>query len=355
MKKILKVCLFLILAFASSVAFAAIATVENKPDWRAQLFIANQVKGIGLVDSYQEDGINRSYVYDNSLAAISCMASGNFGLAKEILDTLAKEVLNNAQGMPYESYIFTNTNGAGSGEAFTGNIAWLLQAMNIYQKLKASTQYFNYQKKFADYLISQQSPDGGIRGSYFDDWRSTEHNLAAYVALRNFSRLNNLSSYLTKANKVKTFLRSSKIWNGNYFNAGPNDAWLYTDVQALGVLVLGAASYSPALNYAENHLKLSRPFGSATVTGFDYNNDRDTIWLEGTLQMSLAYYKSGNATLGNYYYNEAKKALSADGACLLATNPGTANTYWYLEPWRAIAPTAWVILCRYKFNPLVQY
>ena len=136
MRKIAVILLITLFLFSHISAYAAIATVENKLQWRAQIFIANQIKGIGLVDSYQEDATNKSYVYDDALAAIASIAMGNFGLAKEILDTLAFEVKKTSKNVPYERYLYSDTTGAGQGTAYSGNSAWLLQALNLYQKLK---------------------------------------------------------------------------------------------------------------------------------------------------------------------------------------------------------------------------
>lgn len=355
MRKGIAILLMLELVFNSSFIYGEITPIENKRDWRAEIFIANQIKGIGLVDSYQEDLVDRSYAYDNSLAAIASMAMDNFGLTKEILDTLTKEVKSAPEGLPFESYLYSDKNGNGSGPAYCGNIAWLLQTLNIYQKLKSSKLYFSIQKKLADFLLSlQDSIDGGLRGSAFDTWKSTEHNIIAYVALRNFGRLNKLSNYVNKAEKIKMFLKSPAIWNGVYFNRGAQDTVKVTDAQGLGVLLLGR-SYIGALTWAENNLRLSKPFNSLSVTGFDFNDNLDTIWLEGTFQMALAFYVSGNLSKGDYYYNEAVKTIQDDGSVVLATNIGTASDFWTLEVWRAIAPTAWLIFYHLKFNPLVLY
>ena len=354
-KKIFFTLLPLILVFCSDPAFCAITTVNTKRDWNAQNFIANQIKGIGLVDSYQEDGENRSYVYDNALAAMASMAEGNFGLAKEILDTLSKEVNHSSYEVPYESYLYSGTNGAGYGISYAGNSAWMLQALNIYQKLRNDKTYYTVQKKLADFLLSlQDSSDGGIKGSKSDTWKSTEHNIIAYCAIRNFGRLNNVSSYTTSAEKIKTFLTGSSIWNGERFNRGKNDSTKVVDVQASGVLLLGS-SYSKALTWAEKNLKLSKTYNSQTVAGFDFDSNLDTVWLEGTLQMALSFYKSNNTSNGDTYYNEALKTVQSDGSIILATNKGTAGDSWTLQAWRAIAPTSWLIFYNLKFSPLVLY
>lgn len=272
-------------------AFAATNAASYTQAEKAQTFIINQIKGIGLVDSYQEDESNVSYVYDNTLAAMACMSMNNYGKAKQIFDALCKKVQkNDTYGIPYESYDF-NTGNAKSYSLYSGNAAWLLQALNIYQKKRSNKAYYTVQKKLADFLVKFQDSDGGIKGGNSVSWKSVEHNIAAYVALRNFGRINKLRSYVTTADKIKTFLTSSSVWDGERFNRGKNDTVIVTDVQALGVLLLGS-SYSSALSYAEKYLKLTDYYNSKSVTGFDFNSNLDTVWLEGNLQMALAFYNS---------------------------------------------------------------
>lgn len=244
-----------------------------------------------------------------------------------------------------------------------------MQALNIYQKKQSSKTYYTLQKKLADFLVEIQntSSGGGISGGIENNssvtWKSTEHNIIAYVALRNFSRLNNLSFYVTQADKIMAFLASSTIWNENEkrFNAGENQDGIdyseITDVQALGTLLLGN-SYSSALTYAEEHLKLTDTYNSRPVTGFDFNYDPDTedaVWLEGTFQMALAFYKSGNRSKGNYYYGQAAKTIQSDGSVLLAASEGSAGYFGTLHAWKAIAPTSWLIMYYRKFSPLKIY
>ncbi|HLD41054.1 MAG TPA: hypothetical protein VJA84_02635 [Candidatus Omnitrophota bacterium] len=354
MKKIIALVMLSSLLTANLVSAATNAASYSQAQ-KAQTFISNQIKGVGLVDSYQEDEKDVSYVYDNALAAMACMNMNNYGLAKRIFDALCKKVQKDGTyGIPYESYNF-NTGKPISYNLYSGNAAWLLQALNIYQKKQSSKTYYTVQKKLAAFLVKfQDSSDGAIKGSNNDSWKSAEHNIMAYVALRNFGRLNNLSSYVTKADKVKAFLTGSSIWDGERFNQGKNDTHRVTDVQALGTLLLGS-SYSSALTYAEKYLKLTDYYNSKSVIGFDFNSDLDTVWLEGNLQMALAFYKSGNTTTGDYYYDEAAKTIQSDGSVILATSTGSASDWWTLQVWRAIAPTSWLIMYYNKFSPLTLY
>lgn len=346
--------------FTGSSHAATLKFVENNPSYQAQLYLTKQIKGIGLVDSYIEDNQNLSYVYDNALTAMAFIATRDYGRAEQILNTLSL-IRRNAQGAYYESYNFLDINGSGQGNAFAGNTAWVLEALNLYQRYTGSFKYFALQRKLADYLISQQDIDGGIRVLPGNPVKSTEQNIAAYVALRNFGTLYLMRYYTNKALKIRNFL-ANNIWipSENRFRTSLPDpqpsellTWV-TDVQALGVLALGK-KYAAALTWADDptHLRTSKTTPSnIPITGFDFNSDLDTVWLEGTFHMGLAYKKTGNASKAQYYVNEGLKAQNADGSILLATNTGTASIYWMLTPWHAAAPTAWLIFNMYNFNPL---
>ncbi|MFA6217123.1 MAG: hypothetical protein WDL87_05675 [Candidatus Omnitrophota bacterium] len=357
MMKFAKILFLLVFTAMSTCAYSAPVQVKNNSAWKAQIFLANQIKGIGLVDSYQEDASDISYVYDNALAAIAFTITGNYGLAQEILATLSTEVKLSLDNVPYESYTFSDASGRGNGVSYCGNTAWLLQAYTIYQKHTNSKEFLATQRLLADFLLKlQDSNDAGLRGSTYDSWKSTEHNIIACAALSNYGRLNNLFSYYSKAQKIKKFITSPAVWDGTRFNRGPFDSTAVTDVQSLGVLLLGV-KYSAALSWAENNLGLIKPLNnsSALIKGFDYNSHLDTVWLEGTLQMSLAFLRAHVSSKYSFYLNEATKAQQKDGSVLLATNTGDASDFWTLQPWKAIAPTCWLIFNRLKFNPLILY
>lgn len=383
-----KLILLILIFLQLNIPAYAILTVEERPQWRAQIFLANQIKGIGLVDSFLDEGLypemqpNMSWVYDNAVAAMGCILMGNYGLAAEILLTLCAEVKKYVADIPAEGYDFTDKEGNYldgdynyQPDAYCGNTAWLLQALNLYQKTyqdltkstsaifqKNNKSLYDMQVKLANYLLTLQDTDGGLRGSKDVSWKSTEHNIIAYVALRNFGRLNGSPTYVASADKIITFIISPEIWNSSEgrFNRGENDPANAVDAQALGVLLAASLDsfygtnnvslYSSALTWAENKHKVNTP-----IIGFDFNDDKDTVWLEGTLQMALAFYKVNNTAKGNSYYNEALKIQQSDGSLLWATNDGTSGQGYNLRPCRAVVPAAWVIFCSRRFNPLILY
>lgn len=379
----------------------------------ATIYAYIPIRGIGLVDSYladvnyptQETEHYVSYVYDNALAVIACILRGNYYLATEILYTLCNKVtLPVVEKIPYESYNVHK--GSVIGYSLNcGNCAWLLQALNIYQKTyqdlyKAS--YLDYQNKnksfsamqqrLADYLLTLQDKigDKALQASKNEKQKSLENNIAAYVALRNCGMLNpnfvKSPDYKNAANEIIEFIRNPPMWVeddplNEHFNCGKKpdgtiDTTKVVDVQALGVLLAASldsfygsnnvGKYKDALTWAEKTLRNTKTLYGTTeqITGFDFNytenptppkSNLDTVWLEGTLQMTLAFYKSGNISSAQFYFPEVAKTLKYYDSIPWATNEGDTGFNYNLQCWRAVAPTAWLVFCEKQFNPLILY
>ncbi len=128
-----------------------------------------------------------------------------------------------------------------------------------------------------------------------------------------------------------------------------NKQVIAVDVQAWGALVLGKA-YTAALNYAEKYLRVGG--------GFDFNQDRDGIWYEGSAQMALADRYVGLTTRYNTLMAYLQSARSATGALLAASKDGLTTGLqsvtgidWLYYRRLAAAPTAWLVLAAAGFNP----
>ncbi len=311
-------------------------------------FLRRRVGPHGLLDSYVEDGTDRSYTYDNALAAMAFLSSGRPDLARKVLDAF-KKTAPHQQGGFLEAYHATT--GKPDGILTAGPNAYLLQAMNLYYARTKDPRYNDLARGIADYLLSHQAENGGLYGRADVSWKSTENNLGAYSALYNLGVIQKQADDLEKAQRIREFLTTA-CWDGARFLRGENDPSTVTDVQALGILVLGK-DYSTAARWAESRTRVTRSSpGKQGVTGFDFNDDQDTVWTEGTLQMALAYLWLGDRGRARFYQAESEKLLKESGAMLLATNEGTTGIGWTLEPWQAVAPTAWYILLCNRDNVL---
>jgi len=291
-----------------------------------------------------EDNIDRSYTYDDALAAMAFISAGDLASARRILDAFVA-IGPQPEGGFLDCY--RTNSGAPSGALSIGHNAYLLQAMNLYYLQTGDSRYNTIARGIADYLLSLQDSDGGIFGMAGVTWKSAESNLAALSGIHNLGKLQNLSTYVDSADEIRNFL-IMECWNGTRFLRGENDPAIVTDTQSLGGMILGPA-YKNGAYWVEGYTLTTKRYDSRrSVTGFDFNNDKDTVWTEGTFQEAMAFLIAGDTSKYSFYKTEAEKLFnSTSGAFWLASNTGTTGGSWILYKWQAVAPTAWYI---YTYN-----
>lgn len=317
---------------------------------KAHDYLASQIKGVGLIDSYK-DSTETSYAYDNALAIMAFVARSDYDNARTILGACQNAIDVSPSGGYYD--VYDCVTGYGSGAVSAGPNSWLLNAVNLYYYKTGDSQFQTLGQQLADFLISLQDYDGGLFGDENVSWKSTEHNQSSYAALYNYGIFNNKDAYVQKANLIKDFL-FIECWDGERFFRGKNDYTVVTDVQALGVLSLGT-SYASAIYWSEYHTRCTKKLGrKLTVTGFDFNDDLDTVWLEGTLQHAMAFKENYDDWRAGIYYDNVDKTQCRNGSFLCATNEGTTGTDWVLLPVECVAPTCWYIFYNTNTNPLMR-
>lgn len=312
-------------------------------------FLKSRMGPAGLLDSFVEDRTDYSYTYDNALAAMAFLSAGDRLSAQRVLDGFVG--IGPAPGGGFLHRYRTTGAGAG-GILATGHNAYLLQAMNLFSWRTGDHRYDGTARGIADFLLTlQDNVDGGIFGRTGVSWKSTENNLAAYSAIANLALVQNLPAYGVRATHIGAFL-VRECWNGTRFLTGKNDPMIVTDVQALGTQILGVA-YSNGSFWVESYTKATlRYSGKKQVTGFDLNTDRDTVWTEGTLQQTLAFWLAGDNTRFGFYRSEAEKLLQSSGALWAASNRGTTGFGEFFERWQSVAPTAWYVFVSNQDNVL---
>lgn len=302
-------------------------------------FLRGQIGAFGLVDSYVEDGTDDSYTYDNALAVLAFISSGDTASARGILDALAA-IGPEPEGGFLDRYHAQD--GRHDGSLSVGPNGYVLQALNLYRLTTGDETYAGLSVGIADYILGLQASDGGIFGFAGATWKSTENNLGALSGIHNLGTLLESPYYLTRAAQIESFL-VSECWDGVRFLTGENDPMIVTDVQALGAMVLGPAFASGAYWVEDHTLTTRRYSGRKQVTGFDFNADGDTVWTEGTLQEVMAFLVAGDIVRADFYMTEAEKLFQSSGALWLASNRGSTGFDWTLERWQAVAPTAWYV------------
>lgn len=315
----------------------------------ALAFIAGRIGGAGIVDSYVEDGFEYSYLYDNALSAMAFISSGDLATAEIILDGLAA-IGTEPEGGFLERYSSLDGSSTG-GIPPAGPNAYVLMAINLYYDATGDPKYDLLAADIADFILTHQDTDGGLFGNASVTWKSVENNMAAYAAINNFGVLNNDQYYVDKAAEIKAFI-INECWDGTRFFVAEGNSDIFTDVQALGTLILGA-DYSSGSTWVEGYtLNTDRYKGRKSVTGFDFNDDLDTVWTEGTFQETLAFISVGDVTRYAFYKAEGEKLYQSSGAFLLASSRGSTGFEWILEKWQAVAPTAWYVFVCNQDNVL---
>jgi|GEM_PF-2445652 len=348
--------LLLSILMIAAVAFCGIAAaeviVQKRNIIKALAFLRSQIKSTGLIDSYIEDNVDYSYTYDDALAAMAFISAGRVSTARRILDAFLK-ISPEPEGGFLHRYDATTGNPI-EGILAVGHNAYLLQAMNLYYIRTKDPRYNTVARGIADYILSQQALDGGIYGRAGVTWKSTENNLAAFSAIHNFGTVQKQPYYTSCAKNISVFVKT-ECWDGTRFLCGENDPMITTDSQALGAMILGPAYKNGAYWVRKYTRNAKRYKPGRTVTGFDQNVDRDTVWVEGTLQQAMAYVTVKDAVNFNFYKAEAEKLFQPSGALWVASNEGTTGFGDCFQRWQAVAPTAWYVYVYTRNNIMSLY
>lgn len=305
-------------------------------------WVGSMVLPTNLVRSY--DNEDSSYTYDQALALVLFAEAKEADLAKRVADALV--TLENADGSWFDAYCGTNRDVLDRAR-HTGNVAWASYALCRYVALAGGTgaAYLNAARAAGDWLAARQSGNGGLTGGFDANdsgllWKSVEHNLDAWYALNSLAALTGQSKYRTAADQVKQWLLTEG-WNAaeGRFNRGEKDPVPALDCQTWGAVWLlqqnDAAKADSAIEFAEKTLRRAQ----CNLTGFDLYAPPDTIWAEGTGQVSNTYWYLGKAN-GAAYQQEMAKAQWPDGSWSHSLDDVQQGEHWHRK-WRSVAGTVW--------------
>lgn len=377
LKRFVLFILFLVI-FLNSVH----ANGEAQINW-----LKNQQSSVtGLVDSYEGDGENYAYTYDQALAIIAFTEANEIQRAKNILNRM--QVLQRTNGAWYQCYNAANGNlGHGGCNYYpTGDISWMVMAINFYQVKTGDNSYSQMDLKALSWLdtVRNTNPAEEKYGSLnlcsgtacqYPTAISTENNYDAYSAYYYRGILEGDSSLVEKAELIKYYL-VKEMWSGSpdsncaepnpdVFWVGYNDCGYFTDPQSWGVLALGAngpngEDFTRALEWLHSygygygstrHTKTYNP----TVDGFDFNTKPtlNSIWLEGTEGVAAAYYSIGDSEKGDYFHSQTNKVIAGNGGVIYSFSETDPSNIRWNENFRhnSIASTAWYYFNERRINP----
>jgi hypothetical protein len=331
-----------------------------------------------------------AFVYDNALAVIALIACGNVSDAKPIGNALSRAAHNDrtfhdgrirnayragpvgdhAPNLPgwWDAQAKIWAEDAAQDGTATGNVAWAALALLTLHQATQEAEYLAGARRLVDWVISATACDGGFCGGFhgYDPqqvkltWMSTEHNVDVLAAARWLFHLTGEQKYADAARQARQLL--DRTFRGDHFLLGTkpdgqlaDEGVLALDVQLWPWMAVpeAPAAWRSALGFAQVHL--------AVDDGFDFNGDRDGVWIEGTAQAALAYRISGNTTQGDRLLAGLKAdqtqsgLLNASRAARLTTGlsidpTGTVpDFFYYRRP--HLGATAWAVLAETGWNP----
>jgi len=252
----------------------------------------------------------------------------------------------------------------------TGNVAWaalaLLTVGGEDERYRAAAA--RLMRWVAATALDPHPPAGFTGGLYgYDDtaerltWKSTEHNTDLAAVFDWLARLEPDAGWAEKTERARNFVAaawdeaSGHFWVGTtYDGVTSNRINAGLDAQLWPLLLSDAPKdWAASLRYVEQHYSAS--------AGFDFNDDRDGVWWEGTAQAALTYRALGRA-------QDADRLLSAingqfsPGGFIWASNRTRLTTglglspasttddfYYYRLP--HLGATAWAALAATGWNP----
>ena len=331
-----------------------------------------------------------AFVYDNALAAIALVACGNVTSATTIGNALSLAVRNDrtftdgrvrnayragpvGEGPPplpgwWDDKQNIWAEDAAQDGTSTGNVAWAALALLTLHQATKQESFLADAERLIDWVIANVSSGSGFRGGFhgYDPqqvrltWISTEHNVDVYAAATWLFRLTSDSKYANAASQARQFLQRAFAVDHFLLGTKPDGSladsrMLALDVQLWPWMAIPDApqQWRSGLNFAATHL--------AVEDGFDFNGDRDGLWVEGTAQASLAYRIAGDPQRSaqllmtleadrtpSGFLNATRGARVSTGLSIDPT--GTEPDFFYFRR-PHLGATAWATLAAESWNP----
>ncbi len=377
------------LALFEKEAAAALSVLKNRLAQAKATAGGNPV----LIRSYDTDDIhlsNSAYTYDNALAAMAFISSGEKAEAEEILDAFVYVTENDRYkpGRIRNAYAADTVYYYNGGDSVklpgwwdssanlwredqtqvgcnVGNTSYAALAMLQYGSAYGSGKYLETAKTLMDWVITEctDTKDGFTSG--IERWpengdvtvlkyKSTENNIDAYSAFKQLYAVTGEQKYKDASDSALRFIKSmydsdkGLFYVGTFDNGSINKSVIALDAQVWGVMALGDqfAPYTAALNIADG-MKLpdgGYPFYTVNANG--------GWWTEGTAFTALMQ-RERNEYEKNFAAMNALSSIQLDSGLFPAATVEHLLTglSWEYGTDPCIAPTAWFVLAANGFDP----
>jgi hypothetical protein len=258
-----------------------------------------------------------------------------------------------------------------------GDAAWVALALLRYYRVSGDAKYLTAAESIGNWIINNTWNDAGIpgfTGGYYGwpdgthgwyPWESVEHNLDCWRIFDRLDQATSDSKWQSAALHAKQFAQN--MWNDadGFFEVGTNDdkttinaSLKVLDANSWGIQAFfpSLATYSRAAAWVEANCATS----NGGFDGFDYNDDRDGVWLEGTAQMCVSYMALGHFTKASHYAAQLRaaqeSATNADGLGIVAAtkNSLTTGQDWTYYNRLHVGATAWAIFAQTGYDPFID-
>ena len=356
----------------------------------------HQNQRTGLVSSFEGDQRLKdvAFTYDQALAAITFSFFGETKRAQKILDFYSTnaERLNGGFANAY----YGNVADVAEYIAHAGPNLWIGIAALQYTVTTKDQRFMPLARQIAQWVISLQDAEGGIRGGRKTQWQSTEHNLDGFSFFTMLHEITRDAVYKETADKILVWLQKYAYGNKPVpINRGKGDATIATDTYAWSIAALGAKRLQSIdmdpeaiVQFAEEHCSVTVPFttyfGDAVeVQGFDFAKNQNSarggvVSCEWTAQMILSYkllstyfVRQAEMRKAKHYETKALQYLGELTKMIVSSKSAFGQGRWCLpyasaenvdtgHGWRtpqgsntgSVASTAYAIFAIEGFNPL---
>lgn len=335
-----------------------------------------------------------AYTYDNALAVIALVACGHRDAALRIADALLAASEGDRSGevgrvrnayrpgpiseRPVPPMGWWSDQDSRWVEdpyqvaSASGNVAWAALALLTVAGDVQDDQYRAAAARLVRWVaataLDPHPPAGYTGGIYgYDEtserltWKSTEHNTDLAAVFDWLSRLVPDRGWQVDAQTARAFVAAQWDQASGHFWIGttpdgvtPNRSNAGLDAQLWPLLLSDAPkAWRASIRHVEQH--------QAVSGGFDFNDDRDGIWWEGTAQAALVYRAVGRAQDADRLLSEINGQFSPGGYVWAASkvrlttglglSPASTidDFYYYRLP--HLAATAWAALAATGWNP----
>jgi len=332
-----------------------------------------------------------AFTYDNALAAIALVACGDVARARRIGDALVAAVARDrtfsdgrarnayrAGAVGLGSVLLPGWWDAGANHwaedayqdgSATGNLAWAALALLTLHEATGHADDLAAARRLMAWIVARTQADGGYRGGAygFDPhqsaiaWMSTEHNIDVAAAAQWLGRLTGGIEFNAVFDRARAFVaRAFDPAVGRFVIGTTPEGALSTgpvvlDVQLWPWMAIAdaPAEWRRGLAFADTHL--------AVDGGFDFDGDRDGVWVEGTAQAALAFRIAGapqrarTLVAGIMAQRSSSGLLYATRGAKLTTGlsvapEGTTPDFFYFRR-PHLGATAWAALAALGWNP----